>query len=89
MGHRLGPGFFSGGDARANSAIASRVDGRFTGTTGQILRWAACKWGIDENLVLAQAAIESWWRQDTLGDWTTDGTRCAPGRGSGRRRPAG
>ncbi len=83
MGHRLGPGFFSGGDARANSTIAPRVDGRFTGTTGQILRWAACKWGVDENLVFAQAAIESWWQQGTLGDWTTDGTRCAPGRGLG------
>jgi hypothetical protein len=83
MGHRLGPDFFSGGNARANSAITPRVDGRFTGTTGQILRWAACKWGIDENLVLAQAAVESWWQQGTLGDWTTDGTRCAPAHGLG------
>ncbi len=33
--------------------------------------------------MLAQAAVESWWRQDTLGDWTTDATRCAPGRGLG------
>jgi len=38
---------------------------------------------VDEDLVLAQAAIESWWRQDTLGDWTGDATRCAPGRGPG------
>jgi hypothetical protein len=83
MGDRIGPGFFSGGDARANSTIATRVDGRFTGTTGQILRWAACKWGVDEDLVFAQAAIESWWRQDTLGDWTKDATRCAPGHGLG------
>jgi hypothetical protein len=88
-GHRIGSTFFSGGDARANRLIAPRVDGGFTGTTGQILRWAACKWGIDEELVFAQAAIESWWRQDTLGDWTTDASRCAPGRGLGADGKAG
>ncbi len=82
-GHHVGADFFSGDDARANTRIAPRVDGQFTGTTHQILRWAACKWGIDEDLVYAQAAIESWWRQDTLGDWTTDASRCAPGRGLG------
>jgi len=82
-GQPVGAQFFSGDDARANSAIAPRVDGQFTGTTHQILRWAACKWGIDEDLVYAQAAIESWWQQATLGDWGTDATRCAPGRGLG------
>ena len=82
-GHSVGTTFFSGDDARAGSRIAARVDGQFTGTTREILRWAACKWGVDEDLVLAQAAIESWWRQDTLGDWTGDATRCAPGRGPG------
>jgi autotransporter family porin len=83
-GHHVGGSFFSGDSAKANSSIAPRVDGQFTGTTGQILRWAACKWGIDEDIVFAQAAIESWWRQDTLGDWTTDASRCAPGRGLGQ-----
>ena len=82
-GHSIGGSFFSGDDARANTKIAPRVDGQFTGTTGQILRWAACKWGIDEDIVFAQAAIESWWQQGGLGDWTTDGSRCAPGRGLG------
>jgi autotransporter family porin len=65
------------------------VDGRFTGTTREILRWAACKWGVDEDIVLAQAAVESWWRQDTLGDWTGDASRCAPGRGLGADGKAG
>jgi hypothetical protein len=83
VGHSIGTGFFQGDDARANSRVAPRVDGQFTGTTREILRWAACKWGVDEDLVLAQAAIESWWRQDTLGDWTADASRCAPGRGLG------
>ncbi len=82
-GHGIGTSFFSGDDSRANSRIASRVDGRFTGTTREILRWAACKWGVDEDLVFAQAAIESWWRQDTRGDWTTDASRCPPGHGPG------
>ena len=82
-GHHLGANFFSSDEPRANSFMAPRVDGQFTGTTRQILRWAACKWGIDEDLVLAQAAIESWWQQGTLGDWTTDIARCAPGRGLG------
>jgi autotransporter family porin len=56
----------------------SRVDGSFTGTTDEILQWVACKWGIDEDVVRAQAATESWWNQTTLGDWGTDPTACAP-----------
>ncbi|MEZ5410243.1 MAG: hypothetical protein R2761_19590 [Acidimicrobiales bacterium] len=62
---------------------STRVDGNYTGTTEQILRWAACKWGIDEDMVKAQAVIESWWRMDTKGDRGTDPTRCAPGHGIG------
>jgi autotransporter family porin len=88
-GHGIGSAFFSGDDPRANTGIAARVDGQFTGTTREILRWAACKWGVDEDLVLAQAAVESWWRQDTLGDWTSDASRCAPGRGLGVDGKAG
>ena len=45
-----------------------RVTGNFTGTTDQILRWAACKWGFDEDDVRAQAVIESYWRQSLLAD---------------------
>src|SRR6185369_15498491 len=82
-GHHVGSDFFSGDDARANTVIAPRVDGQFTGTTHQILRWAACKWGIDEDIVYAQAAIESWWRQGTLGDFGTDAGRCPSGHGLG------
>ena len=55
----------------------SRVTGNFTGTTDQIIQWAACKWGIDEDIVRAQAAKESAWHQDAAGDWTTGS--CAPG----------
>ncbi len=70
-------------DPRANSVIAARVTGNYTGTTDEILQWVACKWGIDEDMVRAQAAIESWWHQDALGDWTTDASLCAPGHGLG------
>jgi autotransporter family porin len=82
-GHPVGSAFFSGDDPRANSKIAPRMDGQFTGVTREILRWAACKWGADENLVLAQAAIESRWQQNTVGDWTGDASRCAPDHGPG------
>ncbi len=67
----------------SGSGLAKRVDGQFTGTTEEILRWAACKWGIDEDLVKAQAAIESWWRQSTLGDFDTDASACPEGHGLG------
>jgi hypothetical protein len=76
-------------DPRANGAIAARVDGAFAGTTQEILRWTACKWGIDEDLVYAQAAVESWWRQSTEGDWAGDASACAPGHAVGADGRAG
>jgi autotransporter family porin len=45
-----------------------RITGRYTGTTDEIIRWGACKWGLDENLVRAAAVQESDWRQSTVGD---------------------
>ncbi|MEV0713103.1 hypothetical protein [Asanoa sp. NPDC050611] len=80
-GHRIGADIFD--DDRADAQIAPRVDGAFTGSTRDILRWAACKWGVDESLVFAQAAVESWWRQTVFGDYGTDARRCAPGHGLG------
>jgi hypothetical protein len=56
----------------------ARVDGNFTGSTDEIIQWTACKWGIDENMVRAQAVAESWWYQTALGDWTSDAAVCAP-----------
>jgi hypothetical protein len=76
--------FFPAADApKANRLIATRIDGQFTGTTAQILRWTACKWGIAEDLVAAQAAVESWWRQNATGDWGSDPAACPPGHGLG------
>ena len=55
------------------------INGEFTGTTQEILQWAACKWGIDQDVVFAQAAAESWWQQGKLGDWTANPELCPPG----------
>jgi autotransporter family porin len=80
---QLGSDIFAGSDPLALTKIRPRVNGNFTGTTDEILQWSACKWGIDEDIVRAQAAIESWWQQTTKGDWTRDGSICAPGHGLG------
>jgi autotransporter family porin len=48
--------------------LYARVTGNFTGTTDEILQWGACKWGIDEDIVRAQAAKESYWTQSNVGD---------------------
>ncbi len=56
-----------------------RVTGDFVGTTDEILQWVACKWGIDEDVVRAQAAKETYWFQGNLGDFSTDPARCVPG----------
>jgi hypothetical protein len=77
-GHHVGAKFLATDDPRAQK-LASRINGDFTGTTIDILRWAACKWGIDQDIVFAQAAVESWWQQDTLGGWITDASKCPPG----------
>jgi len=44
-----------------DSWLLPRVDGRFTGTTDEIFQWAACKWGLPDNLIRADAVIESTW----------------------------
>jgi hypothetical protein len=50
------------------NSLYPRVSGDFTGTTDEILQWAACKWGVDEDVVRAQIARESYWDQRTVGD---------------------
>ncbi|MGZ8967477.1 MAG: hypothetical protein ACXW1C_06165 [Gallionella sp.] len=62
------PNFFNGSvfDAKvvhSNTVTAAHISGNFTGTSEDILRWGACKWGIDENVVKAMAANESQWQQ--------------------------
>jgi hypothetical protein len=50
-------------DRRWNTWLLRRVDGQFTGTTDEIFQWAACKWGLSDNLLRAIAARESTWYQ--------------------------
>jgi autotransporter family porin len=61
-----------------NDDLYPRVDGAFTGTTDEVIQWAACKWGMDEDLLRAQVAKESWWHMSTGGDVTTDQEICHP-----------
>jgi hypothetical protein len=49
-------------------AKRTRVNGNYTGTTDEIIRWGACKWGIDEDTIRAAAVVESRWHQSTVGD---------------------
>lgn len=65
---------------RADS-IRKQISGNFTGTTDEIFQWVACKWGIDEDIVRAEAVVESKWHQSQLGDNTTDKSYCPPGNG--------
>jgi hypothetical protein len=55
----------------------ARVNGHYQGTTDMIMRWAACKWGIDEEVVRAQAIVEDYrWLQSIHGDKRTKYSQC-------------
>ncbi|MEM7096404.1 MAG: hypothetical protein AAF567_25590 [Actinomycetota bacterium] len=60
-----------------DDALAARISGDFTGTTEELIRWAACKWGFDEDLTRARVWTESSWEMDTEGDQTDDAEACA------------
>jgi len=49
-----------------------KINGNYTGTTEQILEWAAKKWGFADlgytDIAKAIAAKESWWNMSQLGD---------------------
>jgi autotransporter family porin len=49
-------------------AKRNQVTGNFTGTTTEIIQWAACKWGIDEDTIRAVAVQESSWYESWKGD---------------------
>lgn len=50
-------------EPRWDTWLLQRVSGRFTGTTDEIFQWAACKWGIADNVLRAVAVRESTWYQ--------------------------
>ena len=62
-----------------NLWLLPRVSGQHTGTTDENIQWAACKWGISDNLLRAMAAAESTWFQ---GLREPDGS-CVQDRGCG------
>lgn len=66
-------------DPRWDSWLLARVTGGHVGTTDENIQWAACKWGLSDNLLRAVAIVESTWFQ-YLAD--LDG-RCAEKRGCG------
>lgn len=50
-------------DRRWDTWLLQRVDGHYTGTTDEIFQWAACKWGLPDNVLRAIAVRESTWYQ--------------------------
>jgi autotransporter family porin len=76
-----------GGDSRGEG-LKSRISGNFTGTTDEIIQWAACKWGFSDNMIRATAVVESSWHQATgrnqgFGDYSPFSVDCQPGYGLG------
>jgi hypothetical protein len=61
------------------------VDGNYSGTTDDLIRISACKWGIDEDYIRAQSWIESGWHQDCAA--AHGGTGCS--EGGDENNPAG
>ena len=43
--------------------VFSRITGNFTGTTDEIFQWAAAKWGLPDEVIRGEAAVESVWYQ--------------------------
>jgi hypothetical protein len=59
------------GQSGAFISRRNKATGNFTGTTDKIIQWVASKWGIDENLIRAEAVLESYWVQSTQGDYAS------------------
>jgi len=72
------------GQSSQADSLRRQITGNFTGTTDEILQWVACKWGVDPDLVRAEAVVESYWRQSNEGDSTTDQSLCPPGTWNGQ-----
>lgn len=65
-------------DAIWNANYRTRITGNFTGTTDEIIQWAACKWGWPDDLVRGEAVDESDWHQSDTGDTSSNSADCAP-----------
>jgi hypothetical protein len=56
-------------NAEWNARYRPRVSGNFTGTTEEIIQWAACKWGLSDEMLRGQAVAESDWNMHIEGDY--------------------
>jgi hypothetical protein len=54
---------FGSGWKNWDTLVRPRVNGQFAGTTDEIFQWAACKWGLPDNVLRALAVRESTWYQ--------------------------
>ncbi|MEN9328100.1 MAG: hypothetical protein RI947_908 [Candidatus Parcubacteria bacterium] len=61
-------GIWLPGHADKANVMVDKLSGNFKGTTDEILQWAACKWGLDEDMARAQAVVESNWDMSANGD---------------------
>jgi hypothetical protein len=66
-------------DRRWDTWLLPRVNGQFTGTTDEIIQWAACKWGLNDNMLRAILVRESTWYQQQV----YPSGRCVPTWGCG------
>jgi hypothetical protein len=66
-------------DRRWDTWLLPRVNGQFTGTTDEIIQWAACKWGLSDNILRAVLVRESTWYQHQV----YPSGRCVPSWGCG------
>jgi len=66
-----------GAEGFREDALAARITGDFSGSTEDILRWAACKWGFDEDITRSRAWTESSWSMLTAGDRSSEDWVCA------------
>jgi hypothetical protein len=71
-------------DPRWDRWLLPRVTGDHVGTTDQNIQWAACKWGIADNLLRAVALRESGWFQYEV----YPGGQCVLQHGCGDMPPA-
>jgi len=47
-----------------HAAVFGRVTGNFTGTTDEIIQWAAAKWGLPDEVIRGEAVDESNWYEN-------------------------
>jgi hypothetical protein len=59
------PSYFysNAGRGLAPTADFAAVDGNYAGSTQDIIRWSACKWGVDEDWAYAESSQEHGWVQ--------------------------